>query len=137
MHVTGGSGRHVEQITNELRDGYHIEGLEEVRVIRDRQTSKIDTPSSKIHGCPDGLQKYPDSSVFSDSETSIIRALFLSATFRPFTSTAQALVRMTEEPKSASHIAGKERIVLAPELRGIGLARTWVAHYTLPETQLT
>ncbi|KAE8390914.1 hypothetical protein BDV23DRAFT_154111 [Aspergillus alliaceus] len=32
------SGRRVEQITNELRDGYHIEGLEEVRVIRDRQT---------------------------------------------------------------------------------------------------
>ncbi|KAE8148802.1 hypothetical protein BDV25DRAFT_11957 [Aspergillus avenaceus] len=27
-----------EDITNELRDGYHIEGLEEVRVIRDRQT---------------------------------------------------------------------------------------------------
>ena len=44
MHVTGDSGRRVEQITNELRDGYHIEGLEEVRVIRDRQTSKINTP---------------------------------------------------------------------------------------------
>lgn len=38
---------------------------------------------------------------------------------------------MTVEPKSASHIAGRERIVLAPELRGIGLARTWVVYYTL------
>ncbi|PLB52578.1 rna-binding protein [Aspergillus steynii IBT 23096] len=27
-----------KKITNELRDGYHIEGLDEVRVIRDRQT---------------------------------------------------------------------------------------------------
>lgn len=32
-------GSCVEQISNELRDGYKIEGLEEVRVIRDRQTS--------------------------------------------------------------------------------------------------
>lgn len=48
MHVTGGSGRRVEQITNELRDGYHIEGLEEVRVIRDRQTSKSDTTFSEF-----------------------------------------------------------------------------------------
>lgn len=34
----------VAQITNELRDGYHIEGLEEVRVIRDRQTSECSVP---------------------------------------------------------------------------------------------
>ncbi|KAB8248099.1 hypothetical protein BDV35DRAFT_379327 [Aspergillus flavus] len=78
-----------------------------------------------------GRLKYPDSSAFSDSETSILRALLLSATFRPFTSTVQALVGMTVEPKSVSHIAGRERIVLAPELRGIGLARTWVVYYTL------
>lgn len=78
-----------------------------------------------------GRLKYPDSSAFSDSETSILRALLLSATFRPFTSTVQALVGMTVEPKSVSHIAGRERIVLAPELRGIGLARTVRSSITL------
>jgi hypothetical protein len=35
------SGRRVEQISNELKDFYYVEGLEEVRVIRDRQTSTI------------------------------------------------------------------------------------------------
>lgn len=31
----------VQQISNQLRDHYHIEGLEDVRVIRDRHTSKF------------------------------------------------------------------------------------------------
>lgn len=30
----------VEQISNELKDHYHVEGLDDIRVIRDRQTSK-------------------------------------------------------------------------------------------------
>lgn len=33
--------RHVAgQVSNELDEYFHVEGLEEVRVIRDRQTSK-------------------------------------------------------------------------------------------------
>ena len=32
-----------EQISSELNEFYQVEGLEEVRVIRDRQTSKLTT----------------------------------------------------------------------------------------------
>lgn len=34
------SGRGVEQITNELKEFYNVDGLDDVRVIRDRQTSR-------------------------------------------------------------------------------------------------
>jgi hypothetical protein len=126
MHVTGGSGRRVEQITNELRDGYHIEGLEEVRVIRDRQTSK--TPRLLLQhtwvGCPDVLQNCRASWAFSDSETSIIRAHSLSATFHPSSCTVQVPAGMAVVPRFALHIAGRERTVLVLELKAIGLVKT-------------
>lgn len=38
--MSPGSGRRGLQITNELKEFYHVEGLDDVRVIRDRQTSE-------------------------------------------------------------------------------------------------
>lgn len=58
--MSPGSGRRGLQITNELKEFYHVEGLDDVRVIRDRQTSEWDVAYSCCsanmwQSCPDNL----------------------------------------------------------------------------------
>lgn len=118
-------GSCVEQISNELVQYYHIEGLEEVRVIRDRQTSMLGAllKFMLFYKSTNDLQRNRDNWDFFDSEASVIRVLSWNPTTRLSTFTGQILLAPAVA-ESGLHTAVNERTEPERNLKATGSAKS-------------